>query len=128
MDMDELRRTDIDEFDFQQANTLVDQRQRFQRRAKKASTLINYLLARKGYAQTQSTDDLQSAWFAAAGDKWKSKTRVGNLSRGVLEIHVKNSAAIQQLTFLKKKLLRSLGERLPQNKIKDIKFRVGNID
>ena len=122
------RTQDVGEFDFQQADELVNQRQRFQRRAKKASELINYLLARKGYIQTQSQTDLAESWRVAAGHKWQTKTRVGNFRRGVLEVVVENSAAHQQLEFIKKKLLTSIRTQLPQNNIRDIRFRIGNIN
>ena len=122
------RKQDVGELDFRQADELVNQRQRFQRRAKKASELINYLLARKGYAQTQSKTELSESWRAVAGKKWQNKTMVGNIRRGVLEVVVESSAAHQQLEFIKNKLLKSIQTQLPQNNIRDIKFRVGNIN
>lgn len=124
--MDDQR--DFSELDFEQANDLVGQRQRFQRRAKKASELINYLLARKGYAQTQSKNDVDESWRLIVGDKWKNRTVAGNVRRGVLEVVVESSAAHQQLKFIKKSLLVSMQEKMPQNKIRDIKFRVGKVD
>lgn len=122
------RDQDYGEIDFQQAEALVKQRQRFQRRAKTASELINYLLSRKGFIQTQSKTELADGWRVAAGQKWQSKTMVGNLRRGVLEIVVESSAAHQQLKFIKKQLLNSMQNQLPQNKIRDIRFRIGNIN
>lgn len=124
--MDEKQ--DIDELDFRNADKLVTQRQRFQRRAKKASDLINYLLARKGYAQTQSHNDLSESWREVVGQKWQNKTMVGNIRRGVLEVVVDSSAAHQQLEFMKKHLLAAIQGQLPQNNIRDIRFRVGNIN
>lgn len=122
------QKQDVGEFDFQQAEELVNKRQRFQRRAKSASDLINYLLARKGYIQTQSKTDLSEGWRVAAGQKWQSKTMVGNLRQGVLEVVVESSAAHQQLEFNKKQLLTSIQNQLPQNNIRSIRFRVGNIN
>ena len=70
--MDDLNNQN--EVDFQQAHELVTGRQRFQRRAKHASMLINHLLARKGYGQTESQSDLQTTWQQVVGTKWKDKT------------------------------------------------------
>ena len=124
MDEHELK---TGEFDFQQANELINSRQRFQRRPKKAADLINLLLARKGYGQRQAKQELQTTWSKAAGQRWQQKTMVGNIKRGVLEIIVENSAALQQLNFKKRKLLLEMQNQLPQNKIQDIKFKVGKI-
>ena len=125
--MDDPRK-DQNEFDFQQAHELVAGRQRFQRRAKPAAMLINHLLARKGYGQTESQTDLQTTWQQVVGTKWKNKTMASAIRRGVLDVVVTNSAALQQLNFAKKKLLKGIQEQLPQNKIQNIKFRVGKID
>jgi hypothetical protein len=122
------RKQDFAELDFQQAEDLVHQRQRFQRRAKSATDLINYLLAGKGYIQTQSKTELAESWRIAVGQKWQAKTVVGNLRHGVLEVVVESSAAHQQLKFIKQQVLTSLQNQLPQNKIRDIRFRVGNIN
>ena len=119
---------DLDELEFKQADELVNQRQRFQRRPKTASELINYLLTRKGYIQTQSNHDLAESWRVAAGKKWQTKTMVGNLRQGVLDVVVDSAAAHQQLEFIKQQLLTSIQNQLPQNKIRDIRFRVGNIN
>ena len=124
MDEQELK---TGEFDFQQANELINSRQRFQRRPKKAVDLINLLLARKGYGQKQAKQELHASWSKVAGQRWQQKTMVGNINKGVLEIIVENSAALQQLNFKKRKLLLEMQNHLPQNKIQDIKFKVGKI-
>ncbi len=126
--MDDQKNQEIAEFDFQQAHELVNTRQRYQRRAKPASELINYLLSRKGYGQTQSSHEIRSTWDKVVGPRWQNKTQVGNIRRGVLEVVVQNSGALQQLTFNKQKLLVSMQNQLPQNKLKDIKFKVGKVN
>lgn len=116
-----------EEQDFEQAKDLVASRQRFSRRAKKASTLLNQLLARKGYAQQKSSNEIDDHWNAVVGDKWKSRTRVGRLTQGTLEIVVANSSISHNLTFKKNKLLKQLQTRMPQNQITDLRFRIGNL-
>ena len=85
-------------------------------------------MARKGYAQTESVAELESIWNKVAGPKWKSKTKVGVIRRGVLEITVSNSTVNQQLEFEKRKLLTELKLHLPKNNLKDLRFRVGIVN
>ena len=85
-------------------------------------------MARKGYGQTKTNDELDDTWKAIVGEKWQTKTRIGNVSRGVLEVFVSSAAVNQHLGFQKKKLIAELSKRVPQNKIKDIKFSLGSIE
>lgn len=85
-------------------------------------------MARKGYAQTESANDLEIAWNKIVDQKWKTKTKVGVIRRGVLEIVVSNSTVNQQLEFTKRKLLIELQTQLPKNNLKDLRFRIGNVN
>lgn len=117
-----------DELDFNQATDLTNQRRRFKRRPKRPANILSQLMARKGYGQTKSTNELDEVWNAIVGEKWQSKTRVGNINRGTLEVFVSSPAVNQRLGFQKKKLIAELSQRVPQNKIKDIKFSLGSIE
>lgn len=117
-----------DDLDFAQATDLTNQRRRFKRRPKRPASILSQLMARKGYGQTKTNDELDETWNAIVGDKWQNKTRVGNVKRGVLEVFVSSAAVNQHLGFQKKKLLVELSKRVPQNKIKDIKFSLGSIE
>ena len=117
-----------DNLDFDQATDLTRQRRRFKRRPKRPANILSQLMARKGYGQTKTNDELDDVWNSIVGDRWKTKTRVGNVSRGVLEVFVSSAAVNQHLGFQKKKLIAELGKRVPQNKIKDIKFSLGSIE
>jgi hypothetical protein len=44
-----------------------------------------------------------------------------------LEVFVANSVVLQELTFRKADLLRKLAEKLPQFKIRDLRFRSGAV-
>ena len=116
-----------DELDFDQAQELVKSRQRYFRKPKTAAQILGQLMARKGYAQTESANELEAAWNQIIDPKWKSKTKVGVIRRGVLEIVVSNSTVNQQLEFTKRKLLTALQTQLPKNNLKDLRFRVGNV-
>jgi len=117
-----------EEKDFDQANKLTKSRQRFYRRPKKPANIISQLMARKGYCQNQSANELAEVWQQLVGDKWKNKTKAGRVNRGVLEVFVANAAVNQKIGFEKQKILAALKQRVPQNKITDIKFRVGSVD
>ncbi len=116
-----------DELDFAQAQDLVKSRQRHFRRPKSAAQVLGHLMARKGYAQTESANELESVWNNIVEPKWKMKTKVGAIRRGVLEITVSNSNVNQHLEFAKRKLLTELQTQLPKYNLKDLRFRVGNV-
>lgn len=106
----------------------VSRRQLHPRAPQKIADALSTLLARKGYAQVQTASTCERAWREAAGAKLAAHSRPGNIKRGVLEITVRNSAAVQELTFQKKHLLAKITAALPDQKITDLKFRVGPID
>lgn len=116
-----------DEIDFGNAKELVNQRQRYRRRPKRTADLLSQLMAKKGYGQTQSDDELNEAWHIAVGPKFSKNTKAGKISRGTLEVFVSSSAAINQLSFQKRQLLSAMQQQLPQNKIKDLRFKLGNV-
>jgi hypothetical protein len=116
-----------DEQDFEDANRLVKRRQFFPRRPKKAADLIAQLLVRKGYGQVTAAGELAQTWHEVTSNRWRNQTQPGNIRRGVLEVVVANSALLQQLEFEKKNFLLSIQQHLPQNQIKEIRFRIGTI-
>lgn len=91
----------------------------------KMANVMSQLMARRGYAQQQSSADHEDAWREVVGTALAGQTRAGSVKRGVWEIFVGNSTIVQELTFRKKELLGKLAARLPQSKIRDLKFRVG---
>ncbi|MFK7767565.1 MAG: DUF721 domain-containing protein [Mariniblastus sp.] len=117
----------FEELDFSHADNLVNSRQRFARRPKRMADLLGHLMARKGYGQTETANELQTAWADIVGPKWKTKTKVGTIRRGVLQIMVSSSTVNQHLGFNKKKYLAELQKRMPKNNFKDIRFQVGNV-
>jgi predicted nucleic acid-binding Zn ribbon protein len=94
----------------------------------KISEVLSGLLARRGYAQVQLASDYGQAWQEAAGEQFALHSRPGIVRRGVLEVAVRNSAVLQELTFRKKHLLQQLDRLLPQQNIRDLRFRVAAID
>jgi predicted nucleic acid-binding Zn ribbon protein len=90
--------------------------------------VLSELMARRGYGRIQSTESYEEAWRQAAGPMLAKYTRVGPLRRGTLEIIVGNSTLVQELGFQKQKLLEALAKALPDEGIKNLRFRTGNVD
>jgi len=90
--------------------------------------LLAELMARQGYARLQSARAYETAWREVAGPVLAPYTRIGALQRGTLEVIVANSTLMQELTFQRSTLLKALTERLPNEGIKNLRFRVGSIE
>lgn len=104
-------------------------RRKTQRRApQRAADVVAQLMARRGYGRLQGSVETQQAWQSAAGVRFAADSRAGELKRGKLEVFVRNSAVLQELTFQKKRILKELIAALPDAKISDLKFRVGSVD
>ncbi len=89
--------------------------------------ILAQLMARRGFARVLSAEAFDSAWRAAAGETLAAFTRPGAVRRGKLEVTVANSTLVQELSFQKSRLLKSLAELLPDEKIEDLRFRVGSV-
>jgi predicted nucleic acid-binding Zn ribbon protein len=116
--------------DLEERNLHLD----YQRRAvrlpppKPMKSVMSQLLAKRGYAQVQTAAGCEAAWRQAVGEQLAGHTRPGNVRRGVLEILVRNSSVLQELSFLKAKAVKTLTKLIPEQQIKDLRFRVGTLD
>lgn len=87
--------------------------------------VLSELVALKGLARVHGTEQLQQAWRTIAGDEIGRKSRVQELTRGVLNVGVSNSALLNELAgFHKQTLLEQLQQQFGHLKIQDIKFRL----
>jgi len=86
------------------------------------------VMARRGYAGVQRSAIYEDVWRQAVGEFAARHSRVGSMRRGTLEVLVANSALVQELVFQKPDLLITLAQLLPEAKINDLRFRVGQID
>ena len=116
------------EDDFAQLLNEAQQRQRRPRAPVRIADVMSRLMARKGYAQLQQGLEWEAAWSDAAGERLSKNSRVGRTNRGVLEITARNSAVLQELTFQKQRLLKKLQAAAGANNLRDLRFRVGEID
>jgi predicted nucleic acid-binding Zn ribbon protein len=90
--------------------------------------ILPELMARRGFARVQGAAACEAAWTEAAGPLVARYTRVGQLRRGTLEVIVANSTLMQEMTFQKAALLEALGRLLPDEGIKNLRFRVAAIE
>jgi predicted nucleic acid-binding Zn ribbon protein len=105
------------------------ERARFKARSPKPMAgVIGQLMARRDYARVISSESLELSWREAAGQALARFTRVGRLRRGVLEVVVANSTMMQELAFRKSQLLAQLRRLEPDQKIRDLRFRLGTLD
>ncbi len=95
---------------------------------KKMAEALSKLMARKGYGRVLASGALAAAWQEAAGERLAGHTRAGNVSRGVLEVFVRSSAVLQELTFAKSQILKRLIANSTESKIRSLKFKLGAID
>ena len=87
--------------------------------------MLSELIALKGLARVQGTQQLQQAWRSVAGSEIANNSAVIGLSRGVLQIGVSNTGLLSELaSFHKQTLLENLQQQQPQLKIKELKFRL----
>ncbi len=89
--------------------------------------ILAQLMAKRGFARVRSAETFDAAWRKAVGEMFSQFTRPGSVRRGKLEVTVANSTLVQELSFQKSQLLKSLAELLPDEKIEDLRFRVGPV-
>ena len=94
---------------------------------KRIRTVVNDLLARRGYAQVQGAEQLAAAWRVAAGPALANASKPGLIRKGVLNVVVETSVAMQELTMRRRAILERLGKEAPELKVVGLKFRVGVI-
>lgn len=93
--------------------------------AKPIGKAIRTVMARSGLGQTQAAQELQSAWEKAAGPSLSQASRPGKISRGVLQVFVRDSSALQELHLQRRQVLVQLQQLMPQLAVRDIKGRIG---
>ena len=72
-------------------------------------------------------EDITKIWERVVGEKASSHTRPVSFNKAGLVVNVDGSAWLYELTLEKQKILKKLEEYLKGKKIKDIRFRIGEI-
>ena len=106
----------------------AQRKQHHGRTPKKIADAMSSLLSRRGFARVMSVSAFTEVWLKVVGEKLGSHTRAGEVKRGVLEVTVRNSAVMQELTFAKMSIIKQLAAAAPDQKVSNLRFRVGPID
>ena len=85
--------------------------------------LIRGLRAKEGFTK----EEIQRKWKLAVGKRAALHTRPVSLRRAVLSVNVDRSSWLYELTVKKREILKKLEGRFKKKKIKDIRFRIGEI-
>jgi predicted nucleic acid-binding Zn ribbon protein len=123
-----VARRSIDDVESRALCDELSRRQRRSRGPQRIAEAVSQLLARQGYARQATNLEWEVLWSGIAGNEIAANCRVGNLRRGVLEIIVRNSSLLQELTFRKKQLLARVQNESLGSKVKSLRFRVGEVD
>lgn len=93
-------------------------------RVRRIGSLVSQLISRRGYAQVSANETMQQIIVAEVGEQLGTGFQVGNLRRGVLHVYAVDSVTMQELNFRKRGILQRIQRELPDNKIKDLRFRI----
>jgi predicted nucleic acid-binding Zn ribbon protein len=104
-----------------------EQRRHHARRPKKIGDVLARLITTRGYGRIQADGEMIAAWQSAVGQPLAAFTRPGQIRRGKLEVTVSNSTIVQELGFQKELILSALQVELPNARIRDLKFRIGEV-
>ena len=94
----------------------------------KIADVLASMMARRGYAQIESEFAFSKAWREAVGQQLAEHSRPARIRRSVLEVITRSSIVMQELSFQKTQILRSLTKLLPEKRIRDLRFRFVTID
>jgi hypothetical protein len=83
------------------------------------------IVAQAGLADRVKLEDVLSAWQEIVGDLLFRLTRPDSMERGILTVRLTQPSAHHALSLEKTKILKRLQARLPEAKIRDIRFRHG---
>lgn len=116
--------TDSSETEFDQAAWLIDQRRIQIRQPGTLGRWLPRLIASTGIASQQADQGLAQAWEQVAGTEFGPHSRPGRVRHGQLEVHVRDSMTVQEITFQQTRLLAALQQALPDSRIRGLRFRV----
>ncbi|MGQ9606406.1 MAG: DUF721 domain-containing protein [Thermogutta sp.] len=87
--------------------------------------VVRELLARSGAARFDEHRRLAAAWRDLVGE-WNAHSAAVKGKGGYIEVRVRTSALLQEMMFRRDELLQGLRKRLPDWKIRGIRFRIGS--
>lgn len=100
-------------------------RQVYRRKPKTANQIIGQLMAKKGFNQNESFEQIKSIWDSIQEERMKGQSMATGIRAGKLIVVVKNAVINQELTFNKIVLLEKIKNSPIGSKVKDIRFQIG---
>ena len=85
--------------------------------------VVDNLAAQKGVTE----EEIGNIWREAVGEKAAGHSRPISLNGAIITVNVDGSSWLYQLTTEKKEITQKLKECLGDKKIKEIRFRIGDI-
>ena len=110
---------------FDQEAVWFSKRQVYRRRRKTANQVIGQLMAKKGFNQNESFEQIKSIWESIQEERMKGQSMATGIRAGKLIVVVKNAVINQELTFNKIALLEKIKNSPIGSKVKDIRFQIG---
>ncbi len=91
----------------------------------RVADLAPKIVAQCGMANRVKLEDVLAAWEEIVGTFLFKQTRPDTIERGILTVRLMQPTAHHALSLEKAKILKRLQGRLPDAKIRDIRFRHG---
>ncbi len=90
--------------------------------------ILPQLFARYGFHRQLEHDALIAAWNETIApllpESLKNASFPGAVKRGILEVRLEHAAIVQELSLHEKEILARLREKLPDSKIRKIRYKV----
>ncbi len=93
-------------------------------RIRKVGSIVNQLMARRGYAQVTASEELQAIVRSAVGRPLGDSVEVGKVRAGVVQLFAADSVSLQELNFQKRKILKKIQADMPAANVTDLRFRI----
>ncbi|MEI6125103.1 MAG: DUF721 domain-containing protein, partial [Pseudomonadota bacterium] len=89
--------------------------------------ILNSLLHTVKFESRMEHVMLRDTWSQAVGQRIAENTTPASLRSGVLFVNVSNSVWMQELNFMKDKILEKINSSLASQKFKEIRFKIGHV-
>ncbi len=93
-----------------------------QKRFARVGDVLPTVLKSIGLDQKLKEQEVLGIWARVVGEEVAARTRPIKIDRGVLYVHVDQSAWMQELHFMEKEIIKKIKEQAPDVDLKRIRF------
>jgi predicted nucleic acid-binding Zn ribbon protein len=93
-----------------------------QKRFARVGDLLPTVLKSIGLDRKLKEQEVLGIWAHVVGEEVAARTRPIKIERGVLYVHVDQSAWMQELHFMEKEIIKKIKEQAPDVDLKQIRF------